>query len=124
MRICGDHLVEMQVVELEDGITNLVLRGRLDTVGAESIKGQFNAIAATKRAIVVDLSQVTVLTSWGIRMLVLGAKAVTNKGGKIVLSSPNEWVQFVLETAEIDQFIPVLFDRSRAIAAVRPFDVL
>jgi len=42
---------------------------------------------AAKRAIVVDLSQVTFPTSWGIRMLVLGAKAVTNKGGKIVLSS-------------------------------------
>ena len=51
-------------------------------------------------------------------MLVLGAKVVTNKGGKIVLSSPNGRVQFVLETPEIDQFIPVLFDRSAAIAAV------
>jgi stage II sporulation protein AA (anti-sigma F factor antagonist) len=108
----------MQVEELKDGVTNLMLRGRLDTVGTEAIKGPFNAVADTKRAIVVDLSQVTFLTSWGIRMLVLGAKVVTNKGGKIVLSSPNGWVQFVLETAEIDQFIPVLFDRSAAIAAV------
>src|SRR5712675_98210 len=86
----------MQVEELKDGVTNLMLRGRLDTVGTEAIKGPFNAVADTKRAIVVDLSQVTFLTSWGIRMLVLGAKVVTNKGGKIVLSSPNGWVQFVL----------------------------
>jgi hypothetical protein len=63
---------------------------------------------------------VTILTSRGIRMLVFGARAVTNKGGKIVLSSPNEWVQFVLESAEIEQFIPVLFDHSAAMAAVRP----
>ena len=87
--------MEMQVDQLNDGVTNLMLRG-IDTVGTEAIKGPFNAVADTKRAIVVDLSQVTFLTSWGIRMLVLGAKVVTNKGGKIVLSSPNGWVQFVL----------------------------
>jgi anti-anti-sigma factor len=112
--------VEMHVEELEGGVTNIVLRGRLDSIGAETIEGPFNAVAGAKRAIVVDLSQVTFLTSRGIRMLVFGARAVTNKGGKIVLSSPNEWVQFVLESAAIEQFIHVLFDRSAAIAAVRP----
>ena len=116
--------MEMQVEELDGGVTNVVLRGRLDSVGAEAIEGPFNAVAGAKRAIVVDLSQVIFLTSRGIRMLVLGARAVTNKGGKIVLSSPNEWVQFVLESAEIEQFMPVLFDRSAAIAAVRPFDMV
>jgi anti-anti-sigma regulatory factor len=39
---------------------------------------------------VVDLSQVNFLTSLAIRMLVLGARAVANNGGKLVLSSPNE----------------------------------
>ena len=50
----------MQVEQLKDGVTNLMLRGRLDTVGTEAIKGPFNAVADTKRAIVVDLSQVTI----------------------------------------------------------------
>jgi stage II sporulation protein AA (anti-sigma F factor antagonist) len=112
--------VEIQVEELESGVTNLVLRGRLDSVGAEAIEAAFNAVTGAKRAVVVDLSQVTFLTSRGIRMLVFGAKAVTNKGGKIVLSSPNEWVRFVLESAEIEQFIPMLLDHSAAIAAVHP----
>src|SRR5262245_17851563 len=109
----------MQVEDLEDGVTNVLLRGRLDSVGTETIERSFNAVAAAKRAIVVDLSQVNFLTSRGIRMLVIGARAVENRGGKIVLSSPNEWVSFVLRSAEIDQFIPVVFDRSAAIAAVR-----
>ena len=78
-------------------------------------------MVGAKRAIVVDLSQVNFLTSRGIRVGVR-RQAMTNKGGKIVLSSPNEWVQFVLQSAEIEQFIPVVFDRSAAIAAVRPFE--
>jgi len=65
----------MQVEELDGGVTNVVLRGRLHSVGAEAIEGPFNAVAGAKRAIVVDLSQVIFLTSRGIRMLVLGARA-------------------------------------------------
>ena len=112
--------MEMEVEELGGGVTNVVLRGRLDSAGVDAIDLSFKAVADAKRAIVVDLSQVNFLTSRAIRMLVFGARAVTNKGGKLVLLAPNEWVNFVLKAAEIEQYIPVMFDRSAAIAAVRP----
>jgi anti-anti-sigma factor len=112
--------MDMQVEELDGGVTNVVLRGRLDTVGAGIIDLKFNVIAGSKRAIIVDLSGVDFLASLGIRVLVMGAKAVRNKGGKVVLFSPGENVSSVLKTAGIDQLIPVMFDRSAAIAAVRP----
>ncbi len=115
--------MEMEVEELGGEVTNVVLRGRLDSAGVDAIDLQFKAVADAKRAIVVDLSQVNFLTSRAIRMLVIGARAVTNKGGKLVLLSPNEWVSFVLQAAEIEQFIPVMLDRSAAIAAVRPSSV-
>jgi anti-sigma B factor antagonist len=111
--------MEMQVEELEGGVTNVVLRGRLDTVGAGVIDLKFNVIAGAKRAIIVDLSGVDFLASLGIRVLVMGAKAVRNKGGKVFFS-PGENVSSVLKTAGIDQLVPVMFDRSAAIAAVRP----
>jgi anti-anti-sigma factor len=113
--------MEMKVEELQGGVTNVVFRGRLDSAGVLAIELPFNAVAEAKRAIVVDLSQVEFLTSRAIRMLVFGARSVANKRGKLVLLSPNDWVKFVLESAEIEQFIPVVFDRSEAIAAVRPF---
>ena len=73
----------------------------------------FKAVADAKRAIVVDLSQVNFLTSRAIRMLVFGARAVTNKGGKLrVCSTPNEWVNFsVLKWGAVDRTIsiPVMF---------------
>jgi hypothetical protein len=34
--------MEMEVQELEGGVTNVVLRGRLDTVGAGAIDLNFN----------------------------------------------------------------------------------
>ena len=112
--------MKMDVEELEGGVTIVVLRGRLGSAGVEAIDARFKEVAGSKRAIVVDLSQVNFLTSIAIRMLVLGARAVANRGGKLVLASPSEWASFVLQAAEIEQLIPVVFNRSAAIAAVRP----
>ncbi len=110
----------MLVEEWDGGVTSVVLRGRLDTIGAGKIDLKFSAVAGAKRAIVVDLSSVDFLASLGIRVLVLGAKAVRNKGGKVVLLSPDENVHSVLKTAGIQEIIPIVFDRSAAIAAVQP----
>ena len=110
--------MEMHVEDLESGVTNVVLRGRLDTVGAGVIDLPFSTIAGAKRAVTVDMSGVDFLASLGIRVLVMGAKAVRNKGGRLVLFSPNENVKSVLETAGIDQLIPILSDRPAAIASV------
>lgn len=110
--------MDMQIEETDGGITNVVLRGRLDTAGAIDLK--FNTVVGARRAIVVDLSAVDFLSSLGIRLLVIGAKAVKNKGGKLVLLSPTENVLAVLNAVAIEQLIPVMFDRGAAIAAVRP----
>lgn len=73
-----------------------------------------------RRAIVVDLSKVDFLASLGIRVLVLGARAVKNKGGKLVILSPDENVRSVLTAARTDTLIPIFVDRDAAIAAVAP----
>lgn len=112
--------MDMQIEEADGAITNVVLRGRLDAAGAGAIDLKFNALAGARRSIIVDLSAVDFLASLGIRLLITGAKAVKNKGGKLVLFSPTENVLAVLNTAGIEQLIPVMFDRGAAIAAVRP----
>jgi stage II sporulation protein AA (anti-sigma F factor antagonist) len=112
--------MEMLVEDIDRGVTNVILRGRLDTAGANSIDLKFNAVAGAKRAVVVDLSNVNLLTSLGIRVLLLGARAVKSKGGKLVLLSPDSNVRAVLEAARTDTVIPIFDDRNAAIAAVLP----
>lgn len=111
--------MDIHIEESDGDITNVVLRGLLDTAGARAIDLKFNTVAGARRAIVVDLSAVDFLTSLGIRLLVVGAKAVKNKGGKLVLLSPTENALAVLNMVAIEQLIPVVFDRGAAIAAVR-----
>jgi hypothetical protein len=49
---------------------------------------------------------------------VLGARAVKNKGGKLVILSPNDGVRGVLSAAHTDTLIPIFPDRAAAVAAV------
>jgi anti-sigma B factor antagonist len=110
----------MTVEKIADEITNVVFSGRLDSIGAASVSRRFNAEVSDKRAVIVDLSDVDYVASLAIRFLVTGAKAVKGNGGKLILLSPDEYVYGVLKTAGIDLMMPILFDRSEAIAAVRP----
>jgi anti-sigma B factor antagonist len=110
--------MEMDVEEADGGVAFVILRGRLDTAGANAIDLRFNAIAGFRRAIVVDLSEVEFLASLGIRVLVLGARAVKNKGGKLAILSPNKSVSSVLSAARTDTLIPIFPDRAAAVAAV------
>ena len=110
----------MTVEKIGDEITNVVFSGRLDSIGAASVSRHFNAEVSDKRAVIVDLSDVDYVASLAIRFLVTGAKAVKGNGGKLILLSPDEYVYSVLKTAGIDLMMPILFDRSEAIAAVRP----
>jgi anti-anti-sigma factor len=118
-RDIGVGKMEMQVQELDGGITNIVLRGRLDTVSVGGIEAQFKSVAETKRAVVVDLSETDYLSSLGVRLLLSCARALHNKGGKLVLLSPKENVRAVLGIVGVEKFIPVVFDRSAAAAAIK-----
>lgn len=110
--------MEMSVEEIEGGATRAALRGRLDVVGTGLIELKFSAIAGSRRALIVDLSEVSFLASMGIRLLVIGAKAVGSKGGKMVVLSPSENLATVLKTAGIDAIIPIFYERAAAVAAV------
>ena len=109
--------MEMDVEEAEGGVAFVIMRGRLDTVGANTIDLRFNTVAAARRAIVVDLSQVDFLASLGIRVLMHGARTAKNKGGKLVILSPSEGVRSVLAAAQTETLIPIFLDRKAALAA-------
>ena len=112
--------LEMAVEEIGSGGTKVVLRGRFDTTGAILIEMPFNAITREKPAIVVDLSAVNFLSSYGIRVLLVGAKTVKSKGGKLAILCPEGNVAKVLEVAGASTLIPVFPTEGAALAAVAP----
>jgi anti-anti-sigma factor len=111
--------MEFAIEDAGNGVTIAVLKGRLDVAGAAAIDLKFNAFAGARRALVIDLAEVSFIASMGIRLLLLAARAVNAKGGKIALAAPNADVASVLATARVDGLMPVCNSRADAIARVR-----
>jgi len=105
--------------ELNGGITKVILDGRLDIEGAAAVDLRMNVIAGSKKAVLVDLQQVSFLGSMGLRALVAPARAIKSRGGKIVLFGPNELVEKVLKTSGVDTLMPIHHELESAIAALQ-----
>jgi anti-sigma B factor antagonist len=114
----SEKLVKLDLVDLDNQITKVVLSGRLDIEGAHAIDTKFSVIAGSRRKVIVDLSDVSFMASIGIRTIVMGAKAIANKGGKIALLNPQPNVEKVLETTGINTIIPIVKDLAAATAVV------
>jgi anti-sigma B factor antagonist len=110
--------MEMNAVDLEVGITKVVLSGRMDIEGASAVDLRFSVIAGSKKKVAVDLSDVTFLASLGLRTLMMGAKSIAGKGGKMVLVNPRPNVEKVLETTGVNTIIPIVRDMEAARAAL------
>jgi len=106
--------MRLVVLALENGITNVVLAGRMDIEGADSVDLQFSVIAGAKKKVLVDLSQVTLMSSLGLRTLAMSAKAIANKGGKMVIVGPQPSVEKILKSSGVDTLIPVVRDTQAA----------
>jgi anti-sigma B factor antagonist len=113
----GDCM-DIAVEDLAGGIAKVVLRGRFDTTGAVVIELPFNKIVTEKRGVIVDLSAVNFLSSYALRVLLVGAKIVNGKGGRLVILCPDNNVAKVLKTAGTDALIPIFQSESAAAAAL------
>ncbi len=108
----------MQTQALSDNITKVTLTGRFDILGAQKIDMHFNVVVGNHPRVIVDMEQVPFLASMGIRTLIMGAKTMKSKGGRMVLLKPVADVESVLTDSGTDTIIPIVHDLDAAIAAV------
>lgn len=100
--------MEIQYSELDNGISLIKLIGRLDIIGTGKIETKFTGYCAGEKVrVIADLSKVDFLASIGIRLLMLTAKSVASRGGKMVILNPISEVQEVLEITGIPAIIPI-----------------
>lgn len=100
--------MEIKYNELDNGISLIKLHGKLDIIGVGEIETKFAGYCAGEDVrVAVDLSEVYFLASIGIRLLMLTAKSVATRGGKMVLLNPISEVHSVLEITGIPAIIPI-----------------
>jgi anti-sigma B factor antagonist len=107
--------------DVASDLRRIVISGRLDMPGTDSVAVQLAELtAAPKKAVVVDLSQLKFLASIGIRALISSAKEVQKRGGRMALVvNKASTVMMSLEATGVDELIPVFGNVADAEKAAR-----
>ena len=108
--------MSIQFEDLNNNIRHIIISGRLDILGTDEIAIKFTALACSdNRRVVVDLTQVSFLASIGIRAIISNAKALKQRGGRLVLFvGDNDVVTKTLITTGIEALIPMYSDLAEA----------
>jgi anti-anti-sigma factor len=111
-----EDAMNLDVVDMDNGITSVLLSGRMDVQGAIAVDKKFSAIAEEKKKVVIDLSHVTFMDSLGIRTLFMNCKTLASRGGDMVLLNPQPNVEKILRTSGVDTVIQIVRDMNAAAA--------
>jgi anti-sigma B factor antagonist len=109
----------MEVAGLENGLTKIILTGRLDTPGVDRIEARFVAsVVPSSRNAIVDISRVEFIASMGIRMFITVARSLALRQAKLALYGAQTLVNEVFESVSLKEIIPIVDSEAEAITAV------
>ncbi len=111
--------MELTVEDLPDGVTKASLAGRMDIDGAQKVDAKLNILAGAKEKLVVDLAELEFIASMGLRTLMVCARTIKQRGGKMAIANAQPNVLKVLNTSGIDAMVSVNPTLDAAVAAVR-----
>ncbi|HEY7116366.1 MAG TPA: STAS domain-containing protein [Tepidisphaeraceae bacterium] len=103
-----------------DGVTVLRLRGSLNQGAIADVEKSFrDATQEDGAAIVLDLTNVDILTTPAISMFLDAARAIKHTGGRIVATGPQPRVNEVLRRLRLDTLLPVCTSIAEGIQRVK-----
>lgn len=83
-------------IENANGITTAVLVGRLDTPATTEVTPYFEQLQnAAGGTVVLDCTELSYISSSGLRLFITLRKAATAKGGKIIVKNINDNIRQV-----------------------------
>jgi anti-anti-sigma factor len=102
-----------------EGITVLVPEGRIDSAHSLMfIDDVTKAIAKQNAKVIVDFSEVTFLSSSGLRALLVGVKLAFG-GRTFAICGPNPLVFNIMKTAGFDKIVKIYQTRDDAVRGVK-----
>ena len=112
--------MELEMIDL-GGASKIRLKGRLDTPGVGQIETLFTAsVVPPGRNVLVDLTQVTFVSSVGVHLFFATARALGHKNARMVLFGAQPLVKESLNNVRLPDLIPVVDDEGAALALLQP----
>lgn len=105
--------------QVED-FRKVILAGRLDTAGVSQIEARFSAgIVPSGKSTILDLTEVEFLASLGVRMLISTARALSAKGGRLVMYGATPAVADTIEAMGFAEIVPLTQSEVEALALLQ-----
>ncbi|MBR4146625.1 MAG: STAS domain-containing protein [Bacteroidales bacterium] len=84
------------IIERQNEVVTVFLKGRLDTLAAQEVSDQMESLTeATSGTVVLDCTEMTYISSSGLRLFLTLRKAAAEKGGKVIVRGINNDIRSV-----------------------------
>lgn len=101
-----------------NGVMVVAIEGRVDGASAQRFERVLDAVAdAGKKGMVLDLENLTYISSAALRGLLVLTKAQARKGGTLTVCSVPDSLRTIFKVSGFDQIIPVHDSQAEALAA-------
>ena len=91
---------------LESGRLTLAIKGEIDTLTAPRLGGE--VVTEGLSELVFDLTDVTYVSSAGLRILLLAHKKMVQSGGKMTIAHPQETVSRVFDLTGFSKILTIV----------------
>jgi anti-anti-sigma factor len=111
--------MELKTLESTDKASVVALIGHLGLEATQKIEASFKrATSGTHKSSVVDMSGVTFISSYGVRMFLDVLQSLEKEGKKLLLVAPQPEVKEILVACEMDTLAGICDTKEAALAAV------
>jgi len=114
----GGQEMKAYTSKANEDTTIVSLSGSFDAVGSDSIELELREIARSGTNVAIDLSDVTFITSQGVRMLVLTAKLANAENKRLVLIGPKPPIYKVLAVMGVNKLLDI-YETAEAMSSIR-----
>ena len=83
------------IITTEDKVTTASLIGRLDTMAAQEIAPQMEELKNADGTLILDCSELSYISSSGLRIFLTLRKAAVEKGSKVIVRNINNDIRSV-----------------------------
>lgn len=109
----------IDVVECDESVLLLRARGRINILNAEGFEAHTRrAVAATDDDVIIDTSEVTYVSTAGLRAFLILWRTLKDDGRRLHICGLRPYIQQVFEIIGFDQVIPIHPDVAAALTAV------
>ncbi|MCB9915319.1 MAG: STAS domain-containing protein [Planctomycetes bacterium] len=111
--------MNLDVVEQTARLSCIRLEGKLDSTGVDQVETRLTALLSKSGDAILDLTDVSFLSSLGVRLLITIAKLLDRRASKLVLVAAPQLVDGALKHSSLDEILPIVgaVEQAKAVLA-------